>query len=80
MTISGAPKTIPANVTHHAISIGTYDSTDFPPMVKKLHFLVAEGKLKPQQHEELPNGLRGIEVGLERLKKGVSGVKLVAVL
>ncbi len=50
-------------------------------MVKKLHFLVAEGKLKPQQHEVLPNGLRGIEAGLERLqKKGVSGVKLVAEL
>jgi NADPH:quinone reductase-like Zn-dependent oxidoreductase len=40
---------------------------------------LSEGTIQPNRHEVLPNGLRGIIGGLERMKLGqVSGTKLVA--
>jgi len=40
---------------------------------------LADGSIKPNRVEILPNGLRGVPDGLERLRKNlVSGVKLVA--
>ncbi|KAJ3807217.1 MAG: GroES-like protein [Lentinula lateritia] len=46
---------------------------------KTLPKLVQEEKIVPNRVEKLPNGLAGIDEGLQRLKAGkVSGVKLVA--
>ncbi|KAF8823750.1 hypothetical protein HHX47_DHR9000203 [Lentinula edodes] len=46
---------------------------------KNLPNLLQEGKIVPNQVEELPNGLAGIDEGLQKLKADkVSGVKLVA--
>ncbi|KAJ7584414.1 GroES-like protein [Mycena floridula] len=39
--------------------------------------MVEAGAIVPNRVEELPNGLQGIVDGLERLQKGVSGIKLV---
>ncbi|RUS13209.1 hypothetical protein BC937DRAFT_95671, partial [Endogone sp. FLAS-F59071] len=39
--------------------------------------LVHEGKLVPNRVEVIPGGLTGIQAGLAKLEKGVSGVKLV---
>ncbi|KAJ7584385.1 GroES-like protein [Mycena floridula] len=39
--------------------------------------IVEAGAIVPNRVEELPNGLQGILDGLERLHKGVSGIKLV---
>ncbi|KAJ7592232.1 GroES-like protein [Mycena floridula] len=39
--------------------------------------LVEVGAIVPNRVEELPNGLQGIMDGLEKLQKGVSGIKLV---
>ncbi|KAJ4475918.1 chaperonin 10-like protein [Lentinula edodes] len=46
---------------------------------KTLPNLVAEGKIVPNRVEKVPNGLAGIDEGLQKLKANkVSGVKLVA--
>jgi len=47
-------------------------------LYSKLTTLLADGSLKPNRVEVLPNGLQGIIGGLEKLKAGVSNVKLVA--
>jgi len=44
----------------------------------KLTGLLEAGDIKPNNVEALPNGLAGIPGGLEKLRKGVSAVKLVA--
>ncbi|CCM04894.1 uncharacterized protein FIBRA_07090 [Fibroporia radiculosa] len=44
----------------------------------KLSHLLIEGAIRPNRVEMLPNGLEGIISGLERLQKGVSNVKLIA--
>ncbi|CCM06348.1 uncharacterized protein FIBRA_08605 [Fibroporia radiculosa] len=46
--------------------------------MSKLTNFLEEGSIKPNRVEILPNGLGGIANGLERLGKGVSNVKLVA--
>ncbi|KAI0736269.1 chaperonin 10-like protein [Fomitopsis betulina] len=46
-------------------------------LYSKLHHLVEEGAIKPNHVEVVPGGLEGIVDGLQKLKKGVSGVKLV---
>ncbi|KAI0267846.1 GroES-like protein [Gloeopeniophorella convolvens] len=40
--------------------------------------LLADGSIKPNKVEYVPDGLKGIPAALERLAKGVSGIKLVA--
>ncbi|KAJ3877021.1 GroES-like protein [Lentinula edodes] len=46
---------------------------------KNLPNLLQEGKIVPNQVEKLPNGLAGIDEGLQKMKANkVSGVKLVA--
>ncbi|KAK7438604.1 hypothetical protein VKT23_017938 [Stygiomarasmius scandens] len=48
-------------------------------MYKNLTKLLEDGVIVPNKIEDLPNGLNGINDGLERLKKNqVSGVKLIA--
>ncbi|TFY64053.1 hypothetical protein EVJ58_g2887 [Rhodofomes roseus] len=46
-------------------------------LYSKLTALLADGAVKPNPVEVLPNGLQGIIAGLEKLKQGVSNVKLV---
>ncbi|KAH9919389.1 chaperonin 10-like protein [Fomitopsis serialis] len=46
-------------------------------LYSKVTVLLEEGVIKPNPVEVLPNGLHGIIAGLEKLKQGVSNVKLV---
>ncbi|KAH9919380.1 chaperonin 10-like protein [Fomitopsis serialis] len=46
-------------------------------LYSKITVLLEEGVVKPNPVEVLPNGLEGIIAGLEKLKQGVSNVKLV---
>ncbi|KAH9919388.1 chaperonin 10-like protein [Fomitopsis serialis] len=46
-------------------------------LYSKVTVLLEEGVIKPNPVEVLPNGLEGIIAGLEKLKQGVSNVKLV---
>ncbi|KAI0736270.1 chaperonin 10-like protein [Fomitopsis betulina] len=61
-----------------------YGNVNFPDSRKlgvslyaKLSQWLADGTLRPNNVEVLPNGLTGIISGLQRLEKGVSNVKLV---
>jgi len=53
----------------HALGVSLYS---------KLTALLEDGSIKPTRVEVLPNGLLGIPAGLEKLKSGVSNIKLVA--
>lgn len=43
----------------------------------ELEPLIQKGEIVPQKKEIVPGGLNGVIPGLQKLKKGVSGEKLV---
>ncbi|CCL98621.1 uncharacterized protein FIBRA_00623 [Fibroporia radiculosa] len=47
-------------------------------LFSKLPALLEEGAIRPNRVEVLPNGLEGVVFGLERLKRGISSLKLIA--
>ncbi|KAJ3728307.1 GroES-like protein [Lentinula raphanica] len=66
--------------------LGIMGSSHYPPhkefgriLWKNLPRLVQEGAIKPNRLEKVPNGLAGIDDGLQKMKANkVSGIKLVA--
>ncbi|KZT64849.1 GroES-like protein [Daedalea quercina L-15889] len=72
------------NKTEDKRVVNTYGNTNVPvnrklgaSLYSKVTSLLETGAIKPNSVEVLPNGLHGIIDGLEKLKQGVSKVKLV---